>query len=240
MIATSQIPSTVRTTITNYEGLLQNTNFRDVVDAVNGDALQSDMQIVLEALATMRRAEQYRYSLQFLKTCFTELSPEARSDYAALVEVACGATQRAVAAVNRVNDLFDAAGLSDFLSEHGATLFWQLPYNPFFGPPILRVFAALGIREQDIERAHPEYTSLELEDWDLLRLRGNDGTFLGLVKQVDQEARAFQERAKNGIPDIEGREPALVVVGIIVVVFIVVCLATHGNCEIEIGGSTSQ
>jgi hypothetical protein len=251
LIAPSQIPSTVRTTITNYEGLLQNTNFREVIAAVDGDALQRDMLVLTEALATIRRAEQYRDSLQYLKACFTELpraresprfidlSPDAASDYAAIAKIACGAAQRAGAAVRHVNDLFDAAGLSDFLSTHGATLFWQFPYNPFFGPPIVRLLEAVGISERDIEREHPAYGELGDWDWDLLRLRDNDGTFSGLVDQFDQELRAFEERAQNAIPAIEGREPIAFIIAVVIIIVVGYCLVSH-NCGFEIDDSPTQ
>jgi hypothetical protein len=237
VIATSQIPRTVERTLSNYEKLRQGTQLNELLEAADGATLHTSLITVLEAAATLRRNEQYRYSLQFIQAAFAELSTEAEAEYTAIAEVATRAARRAVAAAQRIDTVLEQSGLGDFLSKHGATLFWQIPYNPLWGPQIMRLLQALGIREQDIERVFPQYSSLEPADWDLLRLNGNDGTFTGLVRQLEGEVSRFAERAKSGIPPLEGREAVVVVIIVIGIIATIICAANHA-CGFEVGAST--
>jgi hypothetical protein len=218
----------------NFDQLMANTNLRKALDALDGAALQSEIIILSEALTTVRRFEQYRDSLQFVKACFDERTSDAESDFVAFAKIASRAAERYVSAIKRVEGLFSAAGISDFLSAHAATLYWQFPYNPTFGPPLVNLVERLGITESEILREHPIYGSPDW-DWDLLRIHGNDGTFRGFVAHVESSVRHFQDRIRRGgIPDIEGGDPVSAAIAFIFIVGIIItvgiCLVGH-NCS---------
>jgi hypothetical protein len=235
------VPGIVRQTMVYFKELRDDSNLLKALRSLSHTSFETELLAMCEAMADLRSFDHYLYSLQLLKSRCHRLTAEGETTFVSRCEQSAKSATAFIDSASRIDRLFEESGLGPQLAPNGSRLFYQFPYNPYYGSSVVDLLRGIGITEELVSGAR------ELDDpdwsWNLMTVHDNDGSFSGLIDRAADHLTIYHRRAErantDGVAAIEGGWPALAVI-VVVVVVVVVCAvvsSTGGHCGVS-GGAT--
>lgn len=143
--------------------------------------------------------------------------PQAEDQLVRMGNEAVKACKDGETAANEFADMLTETGLEDVVNDHVPALFKSFDDNANIQAQLVR-FRTLGVRNESLQCARDE---LAKDDFNVLRLRGADGTIRGLVgfARTAELENLVDIIHRQGLPTIRGR--GAVIGGFLTAIFVI-------------------